>query len=94
MKHILIVIGILVIAAMSSGCASKTNTYINEANPADYMELYADNRYVVVSEAGFCGTWRIHNDALYLYFNGAVLYVLQLNGSAYVDPDGDRWVRK
>ena len=94
MNHKILLIAILIIAALSSGCATKMNTYVHETNPADYMELYADNQYVVVTEAGFCGTWRIHNNALHLYFNGAVLYVLQLNGSAYIDPDGDRWVRK
>ena len=89
----ILLIIIILVAAMMSGCTTKTNTYVHADNPTEYLELYADNRYVVVAETGFCGTWRIHNDALHLYYDGALLYVLQPSNSGYVDPDGDLWIR-
>lgn len=93
MNHKTLLIIILIIATLLSGCTTKTNTYTHENNPAEYLELYGDHQYVVVQDVGFCGTWHIHNNALHLYFNDALLYTLQPNGSAYIDPDGDRWIR-
>lgn len=93
MNNKILLAAVMIITVLLSGCTTKTTTYVHEKYPSEYMELYADNRYVVVQEAGFCGTWRIHNDALHLYFNDAHLYTLQPNGSSYIDADGDRWVQ-
>ena len=90
----LILIVVLIFAAAMSGCTEKSSTYIHDSNPDEYMELYIDQRYVVVQDAGFCGTWYLHDNALHLYFNDALLYVLQPNGTGYLDPDGDRWTKK
>lgn len=95
MNHKLLLITIVVIATMLCGCTAKMSTYVHEEHPSEYIELYADNRYAVVTDAGFCGTWRIHDENIHLYFDDALIHILEYDcDGIYIDHDGDRWVQK
>lgn len=92
-KTALFILIIILVAAMS-GCTTKMSSYTHENDTSERMILYADQRYEVIQENGFVGTWSIHGGALRMYYDGALLHVLEPAGNDYLDPDGDRWIRE
>ena len=93
MTHKITIVVLLLIASTTCGCLSS-HKYVHENNPAEYIELKYNDKFIVHQEDGFAGTWWIHNDALNLQTNFGTVITMPANGSAYIDPDGDRWTQK
>ena len=89
----ILIIGLLILALLSSGCTTKMSTYTQEGTD-NRIELRANDHFFVHQVDGFSGLWCIDGDELKLHPIGGETYVLIADGKDYIDGDGDRWVKK
>ncbi len=89
----LLALGLLIVVASMSGCMTKMSTYTQE-DTDNHLVLYADNHFVMHQTDGFAGMWDLDGNMLKLYPLAGGEYVLIKDHGAWVDGDGDRWVKK
>lgn len=93
MNHKIILIAILVLASAVSGCTSKPTTYTQEGTN-NRLELCANDHFCIHQTNGFSGLWCTDGELLKLHPLAGGELVLVKDGRDYLDPDGDRWIKK
>ena len=91
-KIIIVIIILILIATTTSGCMTKK--YVHETDSTEYIHLKYNDRFVVHQTNGFAGTWWTHNESLFLQSDSGHLIIMPAINNTYIDPDGERWVKK